>query len=308
MKITMIGAGKVGSTTVFSMLQKGLAGELMIVDLNKELAEGEAMDIMHATPFYRRTEVKSGDYRDIKESDIIIISAGAAQKEGETRLQLAGKNARIMQSITEQIMQYAPEAKILVLTNPVDVMTAVVREVSGKSEMQVFGSGTVLDTMRLRSMIASNCGISASNAHVYIIGEHGDSELPVWSGAKMGGVPINEYRNKCPDPLKCKPCLEGLFENTKNAAYEIIGKKGATNFAIAAATTHIIDTMVRDEKRVLTVSAPYGGIYIGYPAIVGRDGIERTLPLALTEKEKELFDRSVGIIKEQTEEVLSLIG
>jgi L-lactate dehydrogenase len=308
MKISMIGAGNVGSVTVFALLQKGFANELVIVDLNRDLAEGEAMDIMHATPFYRRTSVIAGDYKDIKDSDIVIISAGAAQKDGESRLQLSEKNARIMKSITEEIVKYAPQSIILVLTNPVDVMTAVVQKISGFEKARVIGSGTVLDTMRLRSLISTNCSISASNAHIYIIGEHGDSEVPVWSGAKMGGIPISDYSKDCSEPYMCSQCLGGLFEQTQNAAYEIIKKKGATNYAIAASTAHIVESVINDEKRILTVSSPHKDIYIGYPAIIGKNGIERTIPLKLSDAEQMLFDKSVGIIKEQTEKIFMVLG
>jgi L-lactate dehydrogenase len=304
----MIGAGNVGSATVFALLEKGYANELVLVDLNRELAEGEAMDIMHATPFYGRTRVISGDYKAIEDSDIVIISAGAAQKEGETRLQLSEKNARIMKAITEEIVKYAPRSKIVVLTNPVDIMTAVVQRVSGFEKSRVIGSGTVLDTMRLRSLISNNCSISASNAHVYIIGEHGDSEVPVWSEAKMGGIPISDYSKECSKPYACSECLGGLFEQTKKAAYEIIRRKGSTNYAIAASTTHIVEAIVRDEKRVLTVSSPMDDFYIGYPAIVGKNGIERTIPLKLSEEEVVLFDKSVEIVREQTEKVFQLLG
>jgi L-lactate dehydrogenase len=308
MKISMIGAGNVGSATVFAILEKGLAKELVIVDLNRELAEGEAMDIMHATPFYKRTRIIAGDYDQIKDSDIVIISAGAAQKEGETRLQLSEKNARIVKSISEKIIQYAPESIIIVLTNPVDVMTAVIQSVTAFDKKRVIGSGTVLDTMRLRSLISKNCSISASNAHVYIIGEHGDSELPVWSGAKMGGIPIMEYSRECTEPNACSNCLESLFEQTKNAAYEIIKRKGSTNYAIAASTAHIVESIVRDEKRILTVSTPFNGIYIGYPSIVGETGVERIIPLQLSDTEELLFEKSIKIIREQTEKMFEILS
>src|SRR6056297_966756 len=305
MKISMIGAGKVGATTMYAILEKGIASELALIDINAQLAQGEAMDLMHATPFYRRTKIYSGGFERLKNSDIVIISAGAAQKEGETRLELSEKNARIMQSISKNIKEYCENPIILVLTNPVDIMTAVVQKVTGFENKRVIGSGTVLDTMRLRSMISSNCSISASNAHVYIIGEHGDSEVAVWSEAKIGGVPINQYSLECKKPDKCESCLGGLFEQTKNAAYEIINKKGATNFAIASATSHIIETIVKDEKRILTLSSPYEDIYIGYPSVLGKNGIERSINLRLSENEKAQFLNSVEIIRKQTRETLN---
>lgn len=304
MKISMIGAGKVGSTSVYSILQKGIAAELVLIDINQELASGEAMDLMHSTPFYRRTKIYSGGFEQLEKSDIVIISAGSAQKKGETRLQLSERNAKIMESLSEKIKQLSPNALILVLTNPVDIMTKIVQRKTEFEKNRVIGSGTVLDTMRLRSLISSNCSISASNAHVYIIGEHGDSEVAVWSEAKIGGIPINEYSKDCTNPNKCDSCLSGLFEQTKNAAYEIINKKGATNYAIASATSHIIETIVKDEKRVLTLSSPYEDIYIGYPSILGKNGIERTIHLNLSESEKTQFLNSVKIIRKQTQETI----
>ena len=304
MKISMIGAGKVGSTTMYSILEKGIASELVLIDINHELASGEAMDLMHSTPFYRRTKVYSGDFEDLRKSNIVIISAGSAQKKGETRLQLSERNAEIMQSTGKKIKTFSPNALILVLTNPVDVMTSIMQRVTGFEKNRVIGSGTVLDTMRLRSLISSKCSISASNAHVYIIGEHGDSEVAVWSEAKIGGIPINEYNKECTNSNQCSSCLDGLFDKTKNAAYEIINKKGATNFAIASATAHIIETIVKDEKRVLTLSSPYEDIYIGYPSVLGKNGIERSIHLNLSDFENKQFTHSVEIIKKQTQETI----
>ncbi|MFW6262480.1 MAG: L-lactate dehydrogenase [Thermotogota bacterium] len=307
MKITMIGAGKVGSTTMYSILEKGIASELAFIDINTELAEGEAMDIMHSTPFYRRTKIRAGSFELLKKSDIVIISAGAAQKEGETRLELSEKNAKIMKNLSKKINEYCENPIILVLTNPVDIMTAVVQKETGLKKNRVFGSGTVLDTMRLRSLISTNCSISASNAHVYIIGEHGDSEVAVWSQAKIGGIPISAYSQECTTPDKCETCLEGLFEQTKNAAYEIINKKGATNFAIASATAHIAETIIKNEKRILTLSSPFQDIYIGYPSVLGKNGIERSINLSLSEEEKTHFFHSVDIIRNQTKRVIQVL-
>jgi len=307
MKISMIGAGKVGATTMYAILEKGIASELALIDINAQLAQGEAMDLMHATPFYRRTKIYSGGFERLKNSDIVIISAGAAQKEGETRLELSEKNARIMQSISKNIKEYCENPIILVLTNPVDIMTAVVQKETGLNKNRVIGSGTVLDTMRLRSMISSNCSISASNAHVYIIGEHGDSEVAVWSQAKIGGVPISAYSRECSNPDRCESCLEGLFEQTKNAAYEIINKKGATNFAIASATAHIVETIIQNEKRILTLSSPYEDIYIGYPGVLGKNGIERMIHLSLSEEEKRTFLHSVEIIRKQQQQTFKTL-
>src|SRR6056297_3158271 len=307
MKIGMIGAGKVGSTTLYAILEKGIASELVLIDINEDLASGEAMDLMHSTPFYRRTKVYAGGFDQLENSDIVIISAGSAQKSGETRLQLSERNAKIMQSLSKKIKQFSPHAIVLVLTNPVDIMTKIVHIETGFEANRVIGSGTVLDTMRLRSLISSNCSISASNAHVYIIGEHGDSEVAVWSQAKIGGVPISAYSRECSNPDRCESCLEGLFEQTKNAAYEIINKKGATNFAIASATTHIVETIIQNQKRILTLSSPYEDIYIGYPGVLGKNGIERMIHLSLSEEEKRTFLHSVEIIRKQQQQTFKTL-
>lgn len=305
MKISMIGAGKVGSTTVYEILQKGLSEEMVLIDINRELAEGEAMDIVHSSPFSRRAKIYSGDFKSLDGSDIVLISAGLAQKEGETRLDLINKNAVLIKEFSEKISKYAPESFMIMISNPVDVLTNVAQHFSGFEKKKVFGTGTVLDTARFRTLIAEHCGISPSSVHAYIIGEHGDSELAVWSAAKMGGISIEDFCKSCPLPYCGGIDRDSIFSRTKNAAYEIIKRKGATNFAIASATVNILESLIRDEKRILTVSAFHKDTYIGYPSVVGKEGIERLIEIKLDENEKIKFEKSRETIKSLTEEVLA---
>ncbi len=303
LKITFVGAGRVGSTTAFSVLLKGLADEIVIIDLNKELAEGEALDLLHATPFVKKTSIRSEDYAAMDGSDFVVISAGAAQKPGESRLDLAERNAGIISGISEKISKYAPESLVLVLTNPVDVLSHVAWKATGFSSERVMGSGTVLDTARLRTLIAANCDVSPSSVHIYIIGEHGDSELAVWSGAMIGGVRLQNFCEFC-ERKSCGGLLKGFFEKTKRAAYEIISKKGSTNYAIAAAAANIIESSAKNEKRVLTVSTPVDGVYVGYPSVVGRKGVEKLVNIKLSDDETTEFENSKAILRSYMDRIL----
>ncbi len=308
MKVSFVGVGNVGASTAFALLMKGLASEIVLVDVNRNKAEGDALDLFHGTPFTRRTRIKAGSFEDLKGSNVIVISAGVAQKPGETRLQLLGRNADVMIDISKEIVKFAPDSIVIVVTNPVDVLSYVVWKATGFSKNRVFGSGTVLDTARLRSLIAENCGFSPRSVHVYVIGEHGDSELAVWSNATIGGVPIKDICGSC-ERENCEGMrtLEELFEETRTAAYKIIEKKGATYYAIALSTINIIESIAHDEKRVLTVSTlledyhGVSGIFLGVPAVVGKEGVERILRIDLSEEELRAFKRSASIIKEYIE-------
>lgn len=297
MKISFVGAGRVGSTTAFSVLMKALADEIVIIDINRDLAQGEALDLFHATSFVKKMKVYSDDYEGLDGSEVVIVSAGMAQKKGETRLELTEKNVRIITDISQNISKYAPKSVILNLTNPVDVLAHVTWKVTEFPFKKVIGSGTVLDTVRLRTLIAANCDVSPMSVHIYIIGEHGDSELAVWSGAMIGGVPISHFCKLC-EKKTCNGMLEKFFEKTKNAAYEIISKKGSTNYAIAAAASDIVKSIVKNEKRVLTVSTLVDDVYVGYPAIIGKNGVERIVNIKLSDDENQKFEKSKQILKE----------
>ena len=303
-KISFIGVGRVGSTTAFSVLQHELADEIVLIDANTDLANGESLDLLHSTPFSKRTNIYSSDYKSLDGSSIVVVSAGVSQKPGETRLDLLNRNSIIMNEIANKISSYAPNSIVLMLTNPVDILSYVVWEKSGFPSERIIGSGTVLDTARLRSLISQHCGISPSSIHVYVIGEHGDSELAIWSSAMIGGVPLNDFCQSCPMFSKnCSLSLKELFEETRNSAYEIISKKGYTNYAIAASATAIIESIIRDEKRVLTVSILHNDIYISYPCVVGEKGVERIVDIKINEEEYEQFKKSVSILKDWIEKL-----
>ncbi|AEH51568.1 L-lactate dehydrogenase [Pseudothermotoga thermarum] len=295
MKLSIYGAGRVGATTAFAILEKRLFDEIVLVDINKSLAEGEAMDLLHSTPFLKRTIIRSGNAEDITGSDVIIITAGASQKEGETRLQLLDRNVGIIQKIADEIKQYSPQSIVINVTNPVDVLTYVLWKRLETDSAKVLGTGTILDTARLRSLIGINCQVSPVSVHAYVIGEHGDSEVVAWSAATIGGVKIKEFCNCC-DRKNCLG-LEKIEEEVRNAAYEIIKRKGATNYAIAQATANFVESILKDEQRVWTPSVLYEDIYIGYPAIVGRQGVQRIIPLQLSREEEQKFIHSCEIIR-----------
>jgi len=303
MKISIIGAGRVGSSTAFALVQHSVADEIVLIDINEDLAEGEALDILHATTYHKRTNVHAGSFEDMRNSDIVIITAGTDQKKGETRFDLLNKNVEIIKSISKKIIHFAPDSIAINITNPVDILSYIIYEVTGFPWQRVIGTGTVLDTARLRSLIASNCNISPSSVHVYVIGEHGDSELAVWSSAMIGGLPIKKFCAHCPKKEKCGNIMEKLFTKTKNAAYEIIKRKGATNYGIAAATTQLVEAIVKNENKVLTPSTFYNGIYIGYPAVIGKRGVKRLVNIELDSNEKMIFEHSKEIIREHLNKV-----
>jgi L-lactate dehydrogenase len=301
-KISIIGAGFVGSTTAFALMTSGLASEIVIVDINKDKAQGEAMDLSHGVSFVNAVEVKSGDYANTKDSDIVIITAGAGQKPGETRLDLISKNYKIFQSIIPEIVKYNPSAILLVVSNPVDVLTYITYKLSGFPAERVIGSGTVLDTSRLRYMLSQDFNVDARNIHTYIIGEHGDSEIATWSSTSVAGMQLNEYCN-----VVSKTCNTSYKQDTvnevRNAAYEIIKKKGSTYYAVALAVKRIVEAILRDENSILTVSTLLKGeygiedIYIGVPSVVGSSGVKKVLEIPLNVKESSALKTSADTLK-----------
>ncbi|MBO8160171.1 MAG: L-lactate dehydrogenase [Thermosipho sp. (in: Bacteria)] len=301
MKVSIIGAGRVGISIAFSLLHKKIVDEMVIIDKNFQRAEGEALDLYHSTPMFKRCSIYAGDFQDMQGSDFVIITAGASQNPGETRLDLTKRNTAIIKDIAKKIVLYAKESIVINVTNPVDVLTYVLWKETGIAFNRVIGTGTILDTSRFRSLVSRQCKVSPTSIHAYIVGEHGDSELMIWSSATIGGVDIRNFCKKC----KIKNCtpLERLFEETRNAAYTIIEKKGATNLAIGAVTAAFVESIYKDEKKVWTPSIFLDDLYIGFPAIVGRDGVERIVNIQMDEKEKMLFERSKNIIKKYLSEV-----
>ena len=300
-KVVIVGAGFVGTTFAYSLIIRGLVSQIAIIDVNKERAEGEVMDLNHGLPFAYPVKIWSGDYSDCKGADIIVIAVDKGQKIEQSRLELAEGNFEIMKQIVPQITKYDKRGILLVVSNPLDVMTYAVLKLSGFPKNRVIGSGTILDTARLRYLLGEYLRVDPRNVHAYIIGEHGDSEVPVWSLANVAGVHLKNYCPICNVPYDLE-YLNKLFLRVRNAGYEIIKRKGRTYYAVALGMTRIVESIVRDENSVLTVSSylkDYHGvsnICLSVPAIVNRQGIREIIRLPLDEKEKTLFKASAGIV------------
>lgn len=292
-KITIIGAGYVGSTIAYAVMNRGFASLISLVDIDREKAEGEAMDLNHGASFVKPVKVKSGGYEECEDSDVVVVTAGASQDPGESRMDLVHKNTEIFKDVIPRITERTTDAKILVVTNPVDILTYVAEEISDLPQGQVLGSGTVLDTSRLRYLIGDHCDINTSNVHSYVIGEHGDREVVTWSLTNFGGVPFDKYCSNC-----SKNCDRSRFKretstSVKNAAYEVIERKGATNYAVGLAVARILEAITRDERTMLTVSSVLNGQYglkdvaLSLPSIVGGEGVEDVLTHDLSSPEEE---------------------
>lgn len=302
-KCGIVGVGNVGATTAFSLMKSGLFSEMVLIDINRERAAGEAADLNHGLPFLAPMEIYAGDYGDLRDAGLVIITAGAAQKPGETRLDLVRANTRVFRTVTREICKYNTECIILVVTNPVDVLTEVTRRLSGFPASRVIGSGTVLDTARLKYLLGKRLGVDSRNVHAFIIGEHGDSEVPVFSSANISGIDLSSFQKSGVDPLAAD-ALNELFVEVRDAAYGIIESKGATYYAIAEAVRRIVTAIMRDEEAILPVSVSPTGHYglhdvsISLPAVVGQSGIVRVLEIPLSEKELQLLHASAGQIKD----------
>ena len=302
-KVAMIGCGFVGSASCFAQMQSGLFSEMVLIDANREKAEGEALDISHGLPFASPMQIYAGDYDDIIDAAIIIISAGAGQKPGETRLDLVKKNVGIFQSILPEIAKRNVQGILLVVANPVDILTYVAQKMSGLPENRVFGSGTVLDTARLQYMLGQHLAVDPRNVDAMIIGEHGDSEIAAWSCVRVSGVPLNDFC-EMRGHFQHEQAMHEIAENVKNSAYEIIEKKKATYYGIAMSVKRICEAIIRDEKSVLPVSSAMHGEYglndvtLSMPAIVGKDGIETLVPMELDEKEQTELQHSSVVLKD----------
>lgn len=305
-KVAIVGTGMVGSSTAFSLLQAGVARELLLIDQNKDKAEGEAMDLSHGVPLASTVSVKAGGYEDCQGADIVIITAGAAQKPGETRLELVTKNTAIMKEIIPQVVQFAPESIIIVVTNPVDVLTYAALKISGFPESRVLGSGTVLDSSRLRYALSLETGVDTRNIHAYVLGEHGDTEFVAWSRAHVAGTPLAEYyAHVLGRPLDEKT-KNDVALHVREAAYDVIDKKGATYYAVALALNRTCRAILRGERSVLTVSTRVHGIYgvpdvcLSIPCVVGRGGVEKKIPFHLDEEEVKNWQKSAAAMAQFT--------
>lgn len=301
-RIVVVGAGLVGSTFAYALQLAGLAGEIVLIDANRAKAEGEAMDLMHSVPFGAPTRIWAGDYVDCAGATAVVICAGANQKPGETRLDLVKKNAAIFAQIIPQVVRYTRDAILVIATNPVDVLTWAALKLSGLPPQQVIGSGTILDTARFRALLGQHYGVDPRSVHAYIIGEHGDSEVPVWSLAHIAGMKLADFCRL--NNMACdQSALDDIFERTRNAAYEIIDRKGATYYAIATGLLRIVEAIARDQNTVLSVSSlitDYYGISdicLSLPTVVDRGGAERVLRLELSDEEVALLRASADVLR-----------
>ena len=311
-KIVLVGAGFVGMSMAYSMLNRGGINELVLVDLDKDKTIGEEMDLSHGLPYApQKMVIKAGDYSDCKDAQIVVITAGAAQKPGQTRLELAEINAKIMKGITKQIMASGFNGIIIVASNPVDLMTYVVAKVSGLPKEQVIGSGTVLDTARLRYLLADYFKISSKNIHAYIMGEHGDSSFVPWKHAYIGCKKVIDIMRDNNHPMSD---LDKVHKDVVNAAYEIIEKKKATYYGIGMGLNRIVRAILDNENSILTVSTylengAYGqdDIYIGVPAVINSHGVRELLNLDLDKEEQEKLNNSCNIIKKMRKDSIDKI-
>ena len=310
-KCAIIGCGNVGATTAYTLMQSGLLSELVLIDVNKKTAEGEVLDILHSIPFYSPVNIYSGDYCDLIDCGIVIITAGANQKPGETRTDLMRTNAKIFDNIIDSVCKYTTSAIIIVVTNPVDVLTYEVLKRSNLPQSRVIGSGTVLDSARLKYLLGNHFGVDPRNVHAFIIGEHGDTELAVWSSANISGIDLDSYCYRCNKYNRDFEKLSEICESVKRSAYRIIESKGATYYAIADATRRIVSTIIRDEKAILPVSVYPDGKYgldelcISLPCIIGKDGVEKVLEIPLSKDERGKLLFSAETVKKNIESLRS---
>ena len=310
-KVVLVGTGFVGMSMAYALLNQGGVNELILIDVAKEKAVGEAMDLSDGVPCASaRMVIRAGDYDECKDANIVVITAGVAQKPGETRLDLAKTNAKIIKEVTENVVKSGFKGIFLIASNPVDVMTYVIGKVSGFPTNKVIGSGTVLDTARLRFLVAEHLNVSSKNVHAYIMGEHGDSSFVPWSKSYIGCKPLKDIIEERKEP---EDVLENIYKQVQQEAYEIINKKKATYYGIGMGLTKIIKAILNDEHEILTVSTYLNGeygqndIFIGVPAIVNASGIQEILNLKLSEEEKEKFNYSCSVLNEMKEEIKDII-
>jgi L-lactate dehydrogenase len=303
-KVVIVGAGAVGSTFAYALAQKGIADQICLIDANADFAEGQALDLAHGLPFYPAVQIRAGDKRDYADAQVIVVTAGAKQVPGESRLNLLQRNTAIIESIVDEIVEQKSQAVLVLATNPVDILTYVALKRSGWSKGRVIGSGTVLDSARFRYLISQHCKVDVGNVHAYILGEHGDSEVAAWSMTHVAGVPIDNY---CPQCGKCSNWhgeRERIVQQVKESAYHIINYKGATYFGIGMSLVRIVGTILQDRNSVLTVSTYLEGEYglhdvcLGIPSIIGQGGVKRIVETELYPEEQTALERSAQTLKD----------
>ncbi len=308
-EVAVVGLGFVGSASAFALMQSGLFSEMVLVNRDMSKAEGEALDISHGLPFAKPMKIYAGTYDDIVDAAVIVITSGAGQKPGETRLDLVRKNVEVYRSIIPEIAKRNCEGILLIVSNPVDILTSAAVKLSGFPENRVFGSGTVLDTARLKYLLGEHLNVDSRSVHAFIIGEHGDSEIAAWSSANVSGVPLHNFC-EMRGHFEHEKAMYEIAEGVKNSAYEIIEKKKATYYGIAMSVKRICEAIVRDEKSILPISSiqhgQYGieGVALSMPAVVGKNGVETLVPIELNEAEQTALRHSADTLKQVLNEVL----
>ena len=312
-KVGIIGCGFVGAASAFSLMQSGLFTEMVLIDSDQARAEGEALDISHGVPFAKPMQIYAGNYDDLKDAGLIIITAGANQKPGETRIDLLGRNVKIFESIIPQIAKYAPDTTLIITANPADIMTEVAIKLSGFPKERVIGSGTVLDTSRFRTLLGFHLGVSPQSIHAYVLGEHGDSEVLVWSAGDAGSVHIEDLAKMIGKPLT-KEVKAEIDDGVRNSAYKIIDGKGATFYGIAGALTRICQAISNNEYAILTVSSHHDdvegvkGVCLSLPTVIGKRGVHQVIKPSLNEEEAKALRESAKVMKQYSDQALDLIS
>lgn len=309
MKIGIVGAGLVGATAAYALVMRGVGREIVLVDLNQKRAEAEADDILHAVPFAEPMTIRAGQYADLAGSQVVIMAAGVNQKPGETRLELLGRNAGVFRQVIPQIVDNAPDAVIVVATNPVDVMTHLTAQIvaeRGLPKSRVLGSGTTLDTARFRALLGRQLGVDSYHVHAYVLGEHGDSEVLTWSIVSVGGIPLEDFMQRSGVTLT-EADRQQIDTAVRRAAYHIIEGKGATYYGIGSALARIIDVITHNQHSIMTVCAPVDevagvrDVTISLPRMVQGNGVGDTLPVTLSDEEQQKLSESARIVKSAIE-------
>ncbi|MCM8757566.1 MAG: L-lactate dehydrogenase [Candidatus Omnitrophica bacterium] len=304
-KVSIIGCGNVGMRYAYALMIKGITRQIVLVDIDKNRLEGEVMDLSHGAPYISPVEVIAGDYSDIKNSDLVVITAGKKQKPGQSRMELAKDNVELYRKIIPEIVKFTPQSVLLIVTNPVDVLSYAAYKFSKKPSKEVIGSGTVLDTARFRFLLAKHCKVDSRNIHAYILGEHGDTEFAVWSRAMIGGVLFKDYCLICKNEKTCQREEEfnKIFTEVRDSAYRIIERKSETSYGIGVALVRITEAILNDENAILPVSIliedylKINDVYLSLPAVVNKTGVREVLKIEFSEEEKQAFINSAQAIK-----------
>lgn len=311
MKVGIVGSGLVGATTAYALMMRGVGGEVVLVDRNEARAEAEAADLRHAVPFARPLEVRAGGYADLGGSGVVVLCAGVGQKPGESRLQLLRRNAAVFREVVPAVVAHAPDAVLVVATNPVDIMTHLAAREAARAGVpagRVFGSGTTLDTARFRSLVGARCGVDPHHVHGYVVGEHGDSEVLTWSLVTVAGLPLEAFARMRGVDLS-DAVRKDIDEKVRRAAYTIIAGKGATYYGIGSALARVVESVLHDQRSVLTVCAPapdvlgVADVTVALPRLVGGAGVIETFPLPLGGAERDQLRASAGVVRAAIDEL-----